>query len=539
MTTVANSIRTGARARETLSTDGLSLGGGPAGTWAAVEAARQGVGVVLVDKGFCGTSGAAAPSGNGVWYVADEPTARESAKASREALGGFLQDRAWMDAVLDQTWSNVNLLADWNYPFPRDEDGKQRRGSLQGPEYLRLMRRQVLAAGARILDHSPALELLVDGDGAVAGARGYSRVRETDWEVRAKAVVVATGGCAFLSRALGCNVLTGDGYLMAGELGAELSGMEFSNAYGISPVFSSVTKTAFYRWATFFDHRGEELEGASGHHRSKIAKALLEGAVYAQLDQAPEDLHASLRAAQPNFFLPFDRVGIDPFRQRFQVTLRLEGTVRGTGGLRLVDRSCATTVPGLFAAGDAASREPICGGFTGGGSHNAAWALSTGAWSGRSAALHALSSPARSGAATGGSEHRESRKGLVWTADAVIKAVQGEVFPYDRNYFRSGPDLDGSLARLDNLWRNLAKPAPGEDPVRIHEARSMLATARWMYTSALSRTESRGMHKRTDFPALDPNQQHHLVARGVDSIELSSRSAARAYPRELLEKAAA
>jgi succinate dehydrogenase/fumarate reductase flavoprotein subunit len=41
--------------------------------------------------------------------------------------------------------------------------------------------------------------------------------------------MIATGGCAFLSRALGSNVLTGDGGLLAAEVGAELSGMEFSS----------------------------------------------------------------------------------------------------------------------------------------------------------------------------------------------------------------------------------------------------------------------------------------------------------------------
>ncbi len=33
---------------------------------------------------------------------------------------------------------------------------------------------------------------------------------------------VASGGCAFLSKALGTNVLTGDGHLMAAEAGAEM-----------------------------------------------------------------------------------------------------------------------------------------------------------------------------------------------------------------------------------------------------------------------------------------------------------------------------
>ena len=44
------------------------------------------------------------------------------------------------------------------------------------PEYMRLMRRQVRKAGVTILDHSPALELLVDEDGAAAGAAGVRRI---------------------------------------------------------------------------------------------------------------------------------------------------------------------------------------------------------------------------------------------------------------------------------------------------------------------------------------------------------------------------
>ncbi|MGG1598954.1 FAD-dependent oxidoreductase [Paenibacillus naphthalenovorans] len=49
--------------------DVLVLGGGPAGTWAAYTAASLGVKVVLVDKGYCGSSGATAPSGTSLWNV--------------------------------------------------------------------------------------------------------------------------------------------------------------------------------------------------------------------------------------------------------------------------------------------------------------------------------------------------------------------------------------------------------------------------------------------------------------------------------------
>jgi len=518
-----------------IETDVLVIGGGPAGTWAAWAAAARGARVVLADKGYCSTSGATAPSGVGVWYVPPDPDAREEARVSRESMGGFLAERSWMDRVLDRTYENVGKLADWGYPFPRDDDGEQARKSLQGPEYMKLMRKKIKQAGVRILDHSPALELLV-ADGAVAGANGVSRSGQR-WSVKAGAVVIATGGCAFLSKALGCNVLTGDGNLLATEAGAELSGMEFSNAYGLAPAFASVTKSAFYRWATFYYADGRPIEGAgSARGRSVIARTLLKEPVFCQLDQAPESLRASLRASQPNFFLPFDRSGIDPLTQRFPVTLRLEGTVRGTGGIRIADEECATNVPGLFAAGDASTRELICGGFTGGGSHNAAWAISSGFWAGEGAARHAKalgrSASSRATHAAGRATLRGA-SGALLDPDAVVRAVQAEVFPYDRNLFRTHDGLAHSLGELAALWDTVQARPPqrARSVIRGREAAAMVATARFMYETARVRRESRGMHKHQDFPALDPSQQRRLVTSGLDTITVRPEAQAAVPPQ--------
>ncbi|SEU25749.1 FAD-dependent oxidoreductase [Paenibacillus sp. NFR01] len=510
-----------------LTADVLVIGGGPAGTWAALTAAAKGAKVVLADKGYCGSSGATAPSGTGVWYVKPEARQREEAKASRYAMGGKLAEHAWMDRVLDRTYSNMNRLGLAGYPFPLDHEGNPYKRSLQGPEYMRLMRKLVRKAGVRILDHSPALELLADEHG-VAGAAGVRTQGGEPWRVLAGAVVIATGGCAFLSKALGCNVLTGDGYLMAAEAGASLSGMEFSNAYAICPTFSSVTKTAYYSYASFFYEDGTVVEGAgSKKGRSVIARNLLAGRqVYAKLDQAPEDLQPLLRVSQTNFFLPFDRRGIDPFKDAFPVTLRLEGTVRGTGGIRITDEQCGTGVPGLYAAGDAATRELICGGFTGGGSHNAAWAMSSGSFAGEGAADYAaalgrhaagrtpaglsVSPLAQAGAAPG-----EAARTAEFTA-----AVQAEVKPYDINLFRTGEGLTASLGRLDELWQaQRSRPITvSPEGVKAREAEAMTATARWMYASALARTETRGMHKREDFKESDGAQHHRLISGGLDEV---------------------
>ncbi|RCJ20027.1 pyridine nucleotide-disulfide oxidoreductase [Nostoc sp. ATCC 43529] len=535
-----------------LQADVLVIGGGPAGTWAAWSAASSGARVVLVDKGYCGTTGCAAASGNGVWYVPPDPEARETAKASRESLGGFLSDRHWMDRVLNQTYVNVNQLAEWGYPFPTDDEGKPYRRSLQGPEYMRLMRRQIQRAGVKILDHSPALELLVDEDGAVGGATGANRQTGARWMVRrreaacrqtSRATIIATGGCAFLSKALGCNVLTGDGYLMAAEAGAEMSGMEFSNAYGISPAFSSVTKTLFYNWATFTYEDGTAIPGAGSQRgRSVIAQTLLQQPVYAILDKATESMRPSMRLAQPNFFLPFDRAGIDPFTQRFPVTLRLEGTVRGTGGIRILDDSCVTSVRGLYAAGDAATRELICGGFTGGGSHNAAWAISSGYWSGQSAAeyVHSLKEQKAQPQLKGVGEvalNSQSDRFDKFATDEVIQAVQGEVFPYEKNLFRTEQGLTESLARLNHLWQEIrtSQVTSNQELIRAREAAAMVATARWMYSSAIERKETRGMHKHLDYPEQDPNQQHYLISGGLDRVWVKTQPLNTTTKAEILQ----
>ncbi|MGG6295054.1 FAD-dependent oxidoreductase [Leptolyngbya sp. AN02str] len=509
-----------------LQADVLVVGGGPAATWAAWSAATQGAKVVLVDKGYCGTSGAAAPSGNTVWYVPPAPDLREEAIAKRIARSGEeLCDRDWMRRVLEQTYDCIHLLEQWGYPFPQDDQGGLYRRSLQGPEYMRLMRKQVHRAGVKILDQSPALELLVAADGVVAGARGVQRQAGKRWQVNAGAVILASGGCAFLSKALGCNVLTGDGYLMAAEAGADLSGMEFSNVYGIVPTFATVTKNAFYRWASFTDEDGTPIEGANaGKGRPAIAKALLSQPVYAQLHADPMT-QAMMRTAQPNFFLPFDRDRINPFTQRFAITLRLEGTVRGTGGIRVVDGGCATSVPGLYAAGDAASREIICGGVSGGGSLNVAWAFSSGVWSGAAAAAFARSLGAatqtRSLYSLGGAATNPQTRAV--NPQELTQAVQAEVFPYERNLFRHADVLTDSLNRLNALWREVRHlGADAAQTVQSREAIAMLATARWMYATALQRQESRGMHKRLDYAQTHTDFHHRLITRGCDRITVEA-----------------
>ncbi|BDI31105.1 oxidoreductase [Capsulimonas corticalis] len=506
-------------------TDVLVLGGGPAGAWAAYGAASRGARVTLVDKGYLGSSGATAPGGNNVLYVEPDQKLRDEAVASRMAQGGYLSEARWIHRILDNVYEQLKLVEQWGYPFPKDEYGNSQRSHLQGPEYMKLMRNVVKKAGVRILDQSPALELLVDSHG-VGGARGVSRLEGLPWEIRASAVVIATGGCAFLAGGLGCNVLTGEGLLMAAELGAELSGMEFARHYAPSAGGGTVTRGRTLGWGTFSREDGTVVDRRGDP--DALARALLDGPVYAVLDKAdtPEKRRI-LRGAHAIFFLPLDRAGFDPFTQRFPVTLRYEGTVRGVGGIRITGDDCSTTIPGLYAAGDAASRQLVTGASSGGGAFNAAWALSSGGWSGEAAAQYALSLGRKphertlQAAGRAGVQSASTGSASIETA-AVIKAVQSEVFPLEINYFRSVPVLEQSLRRLNALWPavNGAPGTSADELLRSREAAAMVQTARWSHTAALARTETRGMHTFAEYPDTDPRQQRRLTTAGVETIRV-------------------
>ena len=495
-----------------LKCDVLIVGGGLAGTWAAIAAAREGVNVILVDKGYCGTSGVTATAGPGHWWV--PPGAREAAIDKRLSTAYGLADARLMARAIDTTWTSLPGLAGY-YAFPQNEQGETQYRGLRGPEYLRGLRRRVLDSGVTILDHHPALELLRDDHGSVLGARGWRRQAGGDWQIRAGAVVLATGGCAFLSRLLGSHTNTGDGYLMAAEAGAELSGMEFSNYYCIAAAGSSMTRSMVYSFGEYFDTADRPLNIATGPGFTEaLAKALLEGPVYCRLNRVPADIRAQLPSIQPNLMLPFDRHGVNPYRERFAVTLHPEGTIRGVGGLRLINDDCQTTVPGVFAAGDAASREPIAGATSGGGAQNSAWALSTGQWAGRGAARLARQSAANQGALRGFDGAKSSNVEL-------IRRIQAEVHPLDKNLFRSGDQLHRSLRELDTLWDQIRAPqTPSEtNPLRAREIAAMAATARWCYTAAALRKESRGMHQRSDTPEQSTLYDAHLRVSGVDHVQ--------------------
>jgi succinate dehydrogenase/fumarate reductase flavoprotein subunit len=120
--------------RSDLDADVLVLGGGLSGAWAALSAAEHGASVILVDKGYCGTSGVCATGGVGHWYL--PPDARPEEVAQRSAAGGGLTDPAWMYRTMETVWDRLPEL-DRHYRWPVRDSAPNRRSSVRGPEYMR------------------------------------------------------------------------------------------------------------------------------------------------------------------------------------------------------------------------------------------------------------------------------------------------------------------------------------------------------------------------------------------------------------------
>ncbi|MEV4235980.1 FAD-binding protein [Nocardia sp. NPDC049737] len=493
-------------------TDVLVLGGGPAGTWAAISAAAAGARVALVDKSRCGASGPTAAGTTSLWNI-PPGAARDEAVRRAYAHGGGLAEPEWMLRVLDETHRRVEQLVAWGYRFPGEANGgTSLRVCLDGAGYLLRLRRGLLEAGVRILDHHPGLQLLVDRDGVVAGAVGVQRHNGfRPWTIRAGAVVVATGGCAFLSGGAGTDVDTGDGLLLAAEAGARLSGMEFSSAYGLAPAVSRDSAFApglALHFATLYDESGTEITG----HRSAAFNAIADGhRIYAALDDVPYPVRRWL-----------SRQGLVDHTRRVPLRAVLEGTVRGTGGLCIAGTDCATTVAGLYGAGDVMTREPITGAVGGFGGQGGAWAIASGVWAGKGAARFAR------GRGVTGPVREVAGAGLNPVARidprAVVGLVQEHTLPLRRSYWRSAGSLRDSIGELDAMWPGAEFDLGGfgVQRLRARQAAALLAVARWTKYSALARTESRGMHRRTDHPGAAAAWRVRLTSGGLETVWVRS-----------------
>jgi succinate dehydrogenase / fumarate reductase flavoprotein subunit len=223
--------------------DVLVIGAGGAGLRAAIEAAATGAKVGVVCKSLLGKAhtvmaegGVAAALGNvddrDNWRVHFSDTMRG---------GQYLNNWRMAELHAKEAPECVRELEAWGALFDRTKDGRilQRNfgghryprlahvGDRTGLEMIRTLQDHGIHCGMEVHMECTVLSLLMDS-GRVAGACGYDREKGRFYLWQAKAVVMATGGIGRAFKVTSNSwEYTGDGLALAYRVGAELQDMEF------------------------------------------------------------------------------------------------------------------------------------------------------------------------------------------------------------------------------------------------------------------------------------------------------------------------
>ena len=524
----------------TYTSDVLVIGGGIAGLFAAITAREAGAEVVLAEKNYAGRSGSSI-MGSGQLNVYNPDWGMDFDKCFRKFVrtGEYINDRAWLRTMMLESWGIYESMRDYGVEFPSDEDSfraymnsvhdwqQSEEGEkdidsnpgwgmvpLKHREVPPKLRRHAEKIGVVMADRIMITELIREGDGPVCGAVGFEIESGDPVVFRAGAVVMAGGKNNF--RAPGMNIaeLTGDASAMAYRAGAELTGFEFPDLHmGLEkdPVWKGTGEIYPAYW-NFIDCDGKQipmmgfdLAMVSVIHGGK-------GPVMWNFADMTEEDHQKIENYIAKRGMPHEtqRVHLgyhDRTNERVTGGSAGGGPAEQTGGIRPVDLSCATTVPGLYTAGDCCCTWSW-GAINAGAPPGLLPAGVTGRHAGRSAALwageHALPEPDVSGLLEG--QYVPLRRRGGYDPRWVCQLLQNTMLPYYVLHIKKADRLQAALTNVAFFRDHLVPMLKAGDAHELrlcHEVKSMVTNAEFILRASLMRKESRGWHYREDFPVQD------------------------------------
>ena len=366
----------------TITADILIIGGGSAGSMAAIRAKELGpdLRVVIFEKSDFQYSGTI-PRGMDALNVVTVPginTAEDFVIANRMYCDEICDDPKSY-TLAKRSYPLLQKLMAWGVCFPR-KDGNfdittlhphgRYTVSMTAPDLKQILVKKALAAGCRVENRTMAVGLLKEG-AAVAGAMGIN-VRTGERIIcTARAVILAAGGTARFGLPPSGNLYgtydypgnTGDGYLLGYRAGAGLTGMEFTMCYCLlKDLEAPGMAMMLQKGASLLDAAGRELFKNEFYSLSEVNRLQNSpaGPLRIRLSHLPEErireieelLFSCERPVVKRFL---EERGLDFRRNDLELAtseLFLCGG-HGMSGLH-VDEQAATTVPGLYAAGDTA-----------------------------------------------------------------------------------------------------------------------------------------------------------------------------------------
>ncbi len=568
---------------ETHEHDVIVIGAGGAGLRAAIEASAQGARTALICKSLLGKAhtvmaegGIAAALGN-VWPEDNWQV------HFRDTMRGGKMLNNWRMAQLhaQEAPDRVLELEAWGALFDRTKDGRilQRDfgghryarlahvGDRTGLEMIRTLQQHAVHKGIDVFMECTIARLLKDGE-RVCGAFGYWRESGRFVVFKAKAVVLATGGVGKAYKITSNSwEYTGDGHSLAYWAGADLIDMEFLQFHPTGMVWppsvrgilvtegvrgdggtlkNSLGERFMFKYIPeFFRAETAETEAEADRWytdkknsrrtpdllpRDEVARAIVaevkagrgspHGGVF--LDIASRRDAEYIKRRLPSMYHQFKELaGVDITKEPMEVGPTCHYMM---GGVRVDADTAAGTIPGLFAAGEAA-----------GGMHGAnrlgGNSLSDLVVFGRRAGLYAA-------------EYARSLKGTLTIDAGQVEAIERKCLePFGRttgeNPYAIQQDLQECMQNLVGIIRTegelkkaleeLAALRARAQRVRVEgtrqynpgwhlalDLRSLLTVSEAITRAALERKESRGAQTRDDHPKMDPTfAKVNVVVRQV------------------------
>jgi succinate dehydrogenase / fumarate reductase, flavoprotein subunit len=559
---------------ETHEHDVLIIGAGGAGLRAAIEALSQGASVGVVCKSLLGKAHTVMAEGGIAAAMGNVDSADDWRTHFRDTMQGgkFLNNWRMAQIHAQEASERVVELEQWGALFDRTEDGRilQRAfgghtykrlchvGDRTGLEMIRTLQDRGVQMGFDVYMECTVTRLLKDGD-RIAGAFGYWRENGRFVVFKAKSVVLATGGIG-KAWTITSNSweYTGDGMALGYEAGAELMDMEFVQFHPTGMVWPPGVQGLLVTEAVrgeggILRNRSDErfMEKYDPARMELSTRDVVARAIYTEVREGRGTEHGgafldiSHKSAEyvkrklPSMYHQFlELADVDITKSPMEVGPTCHYMM---GGVRVEAETGASTVRGLFAAGEAAA------GLHGAnrlGGNSLSDLLVFGKRAGFAAAQYAKgeSAPSIDSTQIGEAEREmlapfERQKGE--SPYAVHSDLQ-QIMQILVGIYRNEEDLKSALQSIAQMRERMQKLNIGGSRMfnpgwhLCADLKSMLTVSEAVTRSAIARRESRGAHSRLDYPNLDANwgKQNNIILRRGNEMTLRQQSIAE-MPAEL------
>lgn len=547
--------------------DVLVIGGGGAGFRSAIEAASAGLDTLLLNKGRLARSGATIMADSDL--TVDGQSLREfgffgEPRDSKDKFfndivtqGFYLNNQKMVENYVNEAPDRIRELLDWGIYV---ESSEERALETPGQSIMDALYNQARKVGVKMLEDILVTDLLTSGS-IVIGALGLDLMSGELIIFSAKAVILSTGGWhkAFDPNA-GSRELSGDGIAMAFRAGATLGNMEFVTFCANCVLWPRHLRGSLFTYimhiitrGPIYNRDGQNLfekydpyvvEKASGSEWNKCVisnmtyrevldgKGSEHGGVYysiskenwPEVDRAIGSYFPGWKYRGGNFselrttLANGGRIEVAPAAEYFE------------GGI-YVDVDYKSSLEGLYAAGESAMS------LFGANRVVAATTemLVTGAIAGRSAAGFAKNIKLV--------EPSEEQIEILSQRISNMMKIQGKYLPSsiladirEKSYELLGPirnekGLEKFLVFLNEIKDKISNEMYLEsdrmkynlDLIEAIEINNIVQLLEVAASAALKRTESRGVHYRSDFPITDNEDwmRQTLITKGREGVEIN------------------